>query len=201
MTCGEAMIIGRKLRFSTVTSLVVLVAAGLGIATLAGSPAFIEKVRLPAAFADSVSDSGGYYPYARVGDTYWIGLLVMPVQLAIPIRITGVQVNGHVAGATFAFYDMELFGVNQGRHVDFLRDRSLHEGDYHVGPRLIGTVFRPGKPTHYGIIRMTLTRPGSYDIESITLDYKSFSGASGSQDVVQSVRIAMCGDQCPPPNS
>jgi hypothetical protein len=196
MTSGGTTRTGRRRRSRTAISVLGLTV--LGFAAFAGTAALTKSGRLPAAFADSDSGNVLSYPYAKVGDTLWIGLPVMPMRLHEQIRITAVRVNGQVDGASMQFYDMTLSGANQGRHVALLQDRSFRDEGFHLGRDLIGTVFATGAPTHYGIVRMTLTRPGNYEIKSVTLAYKSSSGASGSQTVAQSIHIAMCGEHCPP---
>lgn len=182
-------------RSSIATSLLGL--AGLALATLTGQAALTGSGRLPAAFADSVADSAYRYPYAHAGETLWLGLPPMPMKLHQPIRITGVQVHGRVAGATFAFFDMSLDGANGGRHVGTLTDHTFRSAGFQLGPRLIGTIFRPGSPTHYALIRMTLNAPGSYEIDSVTLTYKSSSGATGSQVITDTFQDSTCDNRCP----
>lgn len=174
----------------------VAIAATVVTTVLAGAPRVALGV-LPPAFVGADSRDSLSYPYAHAGETLWLGMPVMPMTLRVPIRITGVRVHGEVGGVKLAFFDMLLGGPNGGRHVDGLTDGTFRRAGFHLGKSLIGTVFRPGTPTHYGIVRMTLPGPGSYEIDSITLTYMSSSGASGSQLIADLFKTSTCDPHCP----
>lgn len=140
---------------------------------------------LPDAFAGASNTDGIFgFPHIRVGQPVWLGLPVMPLKLNRPVRILSAQVVGSLPVRDVRFFDAPLYGANRGRHVTILIDPDFRSYGFVTDGSLVGETFAPGSATHYGLVRLTFTRPGKYVVNAVRIEYES-GGRRGSQIVRQ----------------
>lgn len=125
------------------------------------------------------------YPHVRVGQPVWLGLPVMTVVSEGSIQIVSARLVGHWPVTRPEFFDAPPYGAKGARHVTILPQDQFEQYAFQTDGPLVGTMFSPGPPTHYGLLRLVFNSPGHYVITTVVLHYVNAAGRDQSQRVLQ----------------